>query len=68
MPRREDLEWSGLDYPAQRYDALMAIDAAHEAEEFQAREQLFQGFAGRVPPELIAQQQALKASLAAQAK
>jgi phosphoenolpyruvate carboxykinase (GTP) len=63
MPRREDLEWNGLDYPPQRYEALMAIDPAHEAEEFKAREELYSGFAGRVPAELVAQQQALKQSL-----
>jgi phosphoenolpyruvate carboxykinase (GTP) len=64
MPRREDIEWKGLDYPAQRYQALMAIDPAHEQEEFQAREALFKDFAGRIPSELVAQQQTLKASLA----
>ncbi len=63
MPRRQDLEWNGLDYPAPRYAALMAIDPAHEQEEFEAREELFNGFAGRLPAELTAQQQALKASL-----
>ncbi|HUA55101.1 MAG TPA: phosphoenolpyruvate carboxykinase (GTP) [Candidatus Sulfotelmatobacter sp.] len=68
MPRREDLEWRGLDYPAQRYAQLMAIDPAHEAEELAAREDLFRGFAGRLPAELIAEQQALKASLAAGAR
>jgi phosphoenolpyruvate carboxykinase (GTP) len=63
MPAREDIEWQGLDYSAQRYQALMAIDPAHEAEEIQAREALFKDFAGRIPPELVAQQQTLKASL-----
>jgi phosphoenolpyruvate carboxykinase (GTP) len=63
MPRREDIEWKGLDYPPQRYQALMAIDPAHEQEEFKAREALFQDFAGRIPSELVAQQQSLKASL-----
>jgi len=65
MPRREDLEWQGLDYPALRYELLMAIDPAHEAEEFAAREALFSGFADRMPGELIAQQRALKLSLGA---
>ena len=68
MPRREDIEWRGLDYPAQRYAQLMAIDPAHEEEELAAREDLFRGFAGRLPAELIAEQQALKASLAAGAR
>jgi phosphoenolpyruvate carboxykinase (GTP) len=63
MPRREDIEWKGLDYPPQRYQDLMAIDPAHEQEEFKAREALFQDFAGRIPAELVAQQQSLKASL-----
>jgi phosphoenolpyruvate carboxykinase (GTP) len=68
MPRREDIEWRGLDYPAQRYAQLMAIDPAHEAEELAAREDLFRGFAGRLPPELIAEQQALRASLSSTAR
>jgi phosphoenolpyruvate carboxykinase (GTP) len=68
MPRREDLEWTGLDYSAQRYEQLMAIDPAHEAEEFAAREALFNGFADRLPAELVAQQQALKQSLTAGAR
>jgi phosphoenolpyruvate carboxykinase (GTP) len=68
MPRREDLEWTGLDYSAQRYEQLMAIDPAHEAEEFAAREALFNGFADRLPAELVAQQLALKQSLTAGAR
>jgi phosphoenolpyruvate carboxykinase (GTP) len=63
VPRREDLEWQGLDFSAQRYEQLMAIDPEHEAEEIAAREALFRGFADRMPGELIALQQTLKRSL-----
>src|SRR5271156_24005 len=60
VPRREDLEWRGLDFSAQRYEALMAIDPAHEAEELAAREALCSGFAARMPGELLALPQPLK--------
>jgi len=59
VPRREDLDWQGLDFSAERFDELMAVhpeDALAEAQDIGA---YFGGFGPALPEELEREQKAL---------
>ena len=63
MPHDGDFDLSGLDYPAEDFAELMAVDiAAFQADVVNAQAYLAQ-FGDRVPPRLVAQLAALKARL-----
>lgn len=52
MPRREDLDWRGLeDYPAETFYALMSVDAEAWKAEILQHEELFERLYDRLPKE-----------------
>jgi phosphoenolpyruvate carboxykinase (GTP) len=51
-PRREDLEWAGLDVAPGTFDALMAVDRKAWDEELRLRSELFERLQDRLPKEL----------------
>lgn len=53
MPRYQDLEWSGLsEMTAERFAALMSVDAEKWLHEVQSYSELFERFGERLPEEL----------------
>ena len=58
-PFYEDMEWSGLDYPRERFDALQAIDRSAWRQEVMAHEELFITLHEHLPPEIIYERELL---------
>jgi len=54
VPGYDDIDWHGLDYDRQTFDALMKLDPAELAKELQSHDALLQSFGQRLPPELFA--------------
>ena len=59
MPRYDDLNWSGLDFPPSAFDRLMAVDDAAGRGEAEAQQALFEPYGGRLPPAFEAERRAL---------
>jgi phosphoenolpyruvate carboxykinase (GTP) len=55
-PSYDDLNWAGLDYSREQFDALMAIDTERLMAECEEQGRYFESI-GNVPPELEAQRQ-----------
>ncbi len=62
-PRYEDLEWSGLDFPEAKFDALMAVDRTSGLAEAHDHEVHFDKFYDRLPKEFVNERELLKARL-----
>ncbi len=63
MPRYEDIEWSGLNFPRNTYNDLMAVDRDEGTEEARAHEVLFDRFFDRLPKEFIFERELLRSRL-----
>jgi phosphoenolpyruvate carboxykinase (GTP) len=53
MPRSEDIDWTGLDFPFSKFDELMAIDRDVWRQEAMSHEEFFFGLRDRLPAEFI---------------
>jgi len=62
-PRHEDMDWTGLDLPAERFAELVGVDAPAWRRELASHHALFDRLGPRVPAELRATQQALAGRL-----
>jgi phosphoenolpyruvate carboxykinase (GTP) len=63
MPRYEDLDWRGLDYPQEKFCEAMAIDRHAAAEEVRQHEELFDKFLDRLPKEFVFERELLRMRL-----
>ena len=63
VPRYEDLDWRGLDYPRDDFERVMRIDRDLLLEESLSHEQLFMRFFDQIPKELIFERQLLVSRL-----
>ena len=63
MPRREDIEWTGLDYPADKFHELMAVDRTAGTAEAHDHEVHFEKFFDRLPKEFVYERELLKSRL-----
>jgi len=63
MPRHEDLEWKGLNYPADTFYELMAVGREAGAKEAHAHEEQFDKFFDRLPKEFIFERELLRSRL-----
>jgi phosphoenolpyruvate carboxykinase (GTP) len=63
MPRYEDIEWDGLDFPADKFYQLMAVGRDAGAAEAHAHEEEFDQFFDRLPRELIFERELLRSRL-----
>jgi phosphoenolpyruvate carboxykinase (GTP) len=63
MPRHEDIEWNGLDFPADKFYDLMAVGRDAGAAEAQAHEEQFDQFIGRLPEEFMFERELLRSRL-----
>ncbi len=63
MPRFEDIEWKGLDFPADTFHELMTVgrDAGHA--EVRAHEEEFEKFFDRLPKEFVFERELLHSRL-----
>ena len=59
MPRYQDLNWTGLDYPREKFLRLMQIERDEAVTEAQDQAELFDRFGRRMPPELEEERQDL---------
>ena len=58
MPRYTDIDWSGLDYPRDKYeDELMAINRSEWQQELASHDELFNMLADRLPKQILAMRQ-----------
>ena len=62
-PRREDLDWTGLDLGAEAFDRVIDAPASDWRRELALHDELFAKLAPRVPDELLAVRQALQSAL-----
>ncbi|MGH6812807.1 MAG: phosphoenolpyruvate carboxykinase (GTP) [Methylocella sp.] len=63
MPRHEDIEWNGLDFPAGKFYELMAISRDAGTAEVQAHEEEFDKFFDRLPKEFVFERELLHSRL-----
>jgi Phosphoenolpyruvate carboxykinase (GTP) len=59
MPRYEDIDWTGLDYPKEKFDELQAFDYAAWRAEVIGHEELFIDLHDHLPKELIFERELL---------
>jgi len=59
MPRYQDLEWTGLDYPKEKFDSLMEVTKAGAKAEAEELRGFFEKLGPRLPPEIEKQRKAL---------
>jgi phosphoenolpyruvate carboxykinase (GTP) len=59
MPRYEDIDWTGLDYPRESFELLQAVDSASWRREVMDHEELFIDLHDHLPPEMIYERELL---------
>jgi phosphoenolpyruvate carboxykinase (GTP) len=59
VPRYEDIDWTGLDFSRESFDALMAVDRDAWRKEVIAHEELFIELHDHLPPEMIYERELL---------
>ncbi|MGZ5481757.1 MAG: phosphoenolpyruvate carboxykinase (GTP) [Pyrinomonadaceae bacterium] len=59
VPRYEDLEWEGLDFPKEKFDELQSFDRSAWRQEVLGHEELFLDLHDRLPPEMIYERELL---------
>ncbi len=64
-PRYEHLDWTGLDFPKEKFEKIMNLDRAEALAEARDQGDWFDKFGSRLPPELEQERQALTKRLEA---
>jgi phosphoenolpyruvate carboxykinase (GTP) len=64
-PRYEDLNWTGLPFPRERFDAVIGVDHQAWSQEMKLHDALFEQLGSRMPAELATTKQRLEERLAA---
>ncbi len=59
MPRYEDIEWRGLDFPKEKFVQLQAFDRNAWRLEVLGHEELFIDLHDRLPPEMVYERELL---------
>ena len=57
MPRYEDIDVKGLDFPKEKFEAITSITGAEAATEIEDIKTFFEKFGESLPPELEKQRQ-----------
>jgi phosphoenolpyruvate carboxykinase (GTP) len=63
MPRLQDIEWTGLDFPAAKFHDLMSVDRKAAMAEARAHEDHFDKFYDRLPKEFVYERELLRSRL-----
>jgi phosphoenolpyruvate carboxykinase (GTP) len=53
MPRWEDIDWTGLPFPKETFDALQEVEPSRWRSEVIEHEELFLDLHASLPPEMI---------------
>jgi phosphoenolpyruvate carboxykinase (GTP) len=59
VPRYEDLEWEGLDFPKEKFEELQSFDRSAWRQEVLGHEELFLDLHDRLPPEMVYERELL---------
>jgi phosphoenolpyruvate carboxykinase (GTP) len=59
VPRYEDIEWRGLDFPKEKFEQLQAVNRDEWRSEVLGHEKLFITLHDRLPPETIYERELL---------
>ena len=59
MPRYEDLEWEGLDFPKEQFEELQSFDRSAWRQEVLGHEELFLDLHDRLPKEMVYERELL---------
>ena len=59
VPRYDDIDWSGLDFPCERFEQLMHVDREAWKQEIIGHESLFIELHDHLPPEMIYEREML---------
>ncbi len=59
MPRHEDIDWSGLEFSREKFDAIMAVDRAAWRKEIMEHEELFLDLHAHLPKEMVYERELL---------
>jgi phosphoenolpyruvate carboxykinase (GTP) len=59
MPRYDDLDWTGLDFPREKFNELMTVDRAAWRKEIMEHEELFLDLHAHLPKEMIYERELL---------
>jgi phosphoenolpyruvate carboxykinase (GTP) len=59
MPRYEDIEWKGMDFPKEKFEALQAFDREAWRKEVIGHEELFIELHDHLPPEIVYERELL---------
>ncbi|HEX5703425.1 MAG TPA: phosphoenolpyruvate carboxykinase (GTP) [Pyrinomonadaceae bacterium] len=59
VPRYEDLEWEGLDFPKEKFDELQSFERGAWRQEVLGHEELFLDLHDRLPPEMVYERELL---------
>jgi phosphoenolpyruvate carboxykinase (GTP) len=63
MPRQDDLEWSGLEFPTERFTELMRLNKDGWTRELALHDELFTKLSERLPQEFALKRESLLSSL-----
>ncbi len=63
MPRYEDIDWKGIDFPAATFHDLMSVGREAGAAEARSHEELFDRFLDRLPKEFIFERELFRSRL-----
>lgn len=63
MPRREDIEWNGIDFPADKFYEMMSVNRGAATTEARGHEDEFNKFFDRLPKEFIFERELLLSRL-----
>ena len=59
VPQYRDIDWTGLQFPQERFDKLQFIDRAHWRAESVGNQETFTEMRDRLPPELAYERELL---------
>jgi phosphoenolpyruvate carboxykinase (GTP) len=59
MPRYDDIDWSGLDFSKEKFDAIMTVDRAAWRKEIMEHEELFLDLHAHLPKEMVYERELL---------
>ena len=59
MPRYEDIEWKGLDFPPEKFEQMQALDRHAWHSEILEHEELFLNLHDHLPPEIVYERELL---------
>ncbi len=59
MPRYDDIEWKGLDFPPEKFDQMQALDRHAWHSEILEHEELFLNLHDHLPPEIVYERELL---------